>query len=947
MSTRRQDRRSAPGRVGPSRRDALAALGLDVAYERGDGSRLWYDGPGNTAVWDLLGGYGATFAGHNHPALVRVITDFLARGGVMHAQASRRSASDRLRVVLDDRLQAALGRHHEFVFASTGVEAVEIAAKHSEQLWVARRDALAERCAPAVRGQDAPATPFSDAARARLAGHGLWKGDRTLRAIHDHNRRVLRRPPIFVAVRGAFHGMTQRGLQLTDDQTERFGPQPGARRVRHIDRDTPGQLERVFADHTFPVWRVGLRDGCLDVESESWCSVAGLFFEPIQGEGGIHPIDPSLACEWQAACNARGVPLIADEIQSGMGRTGTFLYCQQIGVTPDVVLLGKSLGGGLVKVSAVAIAREQFRAGFSLQHSSTFAEDDLSALVAVRTLALLEEEDAPARAARAGARIVVGLRTIARRYPALIGDVRGRGLMIGIEWRRQRFDRSHVLRFLDHHGWMGYARTAYLLRAHGVRVAPPLARSAMIRIEPAYAVPDEAIRELLTGVEALCDVLARQDVPAFLGPSFGVPVPAAAPADPARRQRGVVARFRPRRVTGTHVAFIGHFIDEDGVARWDPGLGRLGPDVCRRFLERVRPLAEPLVCLRAPLTSPTGATTTLSFIGLPVSSGQCHDALRDRAQRSDLRALIQRAVDLAHAEGCRVVGLGGYTSILTRNGKSLDARGMALTTGNGFAVGAGLSALRAVAGKEGHEIAEAHAAVVGASGNIGSVLAALLSREVRSLLLVGRPEHRAALEFAAARLLASVVREAPEAPIAQVVGELVGAIDLAAEEPGLVLDRVRRALGGPSPVDVATTAQACRGASLIASASNAPGPVLFAEHLGEGPTVLLDLAVPGDADASLAHERPNTRVVRGGVIRVPCDPGWSVPGIPLEPGTMFACMAETVLMGFADARADGSIGALTTERVLTTLEMARTYGFDAITAAGGSTHGRRSIAYSR
>lgn len=933
-----------------SRRDALAALGLDVAYERGEGSRLWY-GPDDTPVWDMLGGYGATFAGHNHPTLVRVMTDFLARGGVMHAQVSRRSASDRLRAALDERLLSALGRRHEFVFASTGVEAVEIAAKHSEQVWFARRDALAERCAPAARTRDALGTPFSDVARARLSQHGLWKGERTLRAILEHNRRTLQRPPVFVALRGAFHGMTQRGLQLTDDQrgAAHFGAHLGTRRVRRIDRDMPGQLERVFEKLTLSVWRIVLRDGFLDVESEQWLRVAGLIFEPIQGEGGIHPLDREMVREWQAACNARRVPLIADEIQSGMGRSGSFLYCEQLGVTPDVTLLGKSLGGGLVKVSAVAIAKEEFRESFSMQHSSTFAEDDLSALVATRTLGLLEEEDAMGRAARAGARILDGLRSIARRYPDLIADVRGQGLMIGIEWRRQCFDRSHLLRFLDRRGWMGYARAAYLLRAHGVRVAPPLAQSAIIRIEPAYAVPDEAIDALLSGLDALCAVLARQDVAALLGPSFDVPVPAPAPAAAPRRERGVVTRYRPRRVVGNHVAFIGHFIDEDGVSRWDPGLGRLGLDTCRRFLDRVQPLAEPMVCLRAPLTSATGATTTLSFIGLPVSSAQCHAALRDRSRRDELRALIQRAVDLAQAKGCRVVGLGGYTSILTRNGKSLDARGMALTTGNGFAVGAGLVALRAVAREEGHQIAESQAAVVGASGNIGSVLAALLSREVRSLVLVGRPEHRGALEFAAARLLTSVVREAPHSPIAQVVANLVGATELAAEEPGLLLDRLRRALGGRSPIDVAITLQACREASLIASASNAPGPLLFPEHLGEGRNVLLDLAVPGDADDSLAHERPGTRLVRGGVVSVPSDPSWSVPGIPLEHGTMFACMAETVLMGFADAQRDGSIGALTTDRVFTTLEMARIHGFDAITSTSGSNHavGRRSIAYSR
>ena len=109
--------------------------------------------------------------------------------------------------------------------------------------------------------------------------------------------------------------------------------------------------------------------------------------------------------------------------------------------------------------------------------------------------------------------------------------------------------------------------------------------------------------------------------------------------------------------------------------------------------------------------------------------------------RHKLRRLVQRGVDLAHREGCSVVGLGGYCSIVTRNGKKLAPHGMALTTGNGFTAAAGLEAMRAAALESGIEWETARAAVVGATGNIGSVFADLLAQGVDSVVLIARP-HR-------------------------------------------------------------------------------------------------------------------------------------------------------------------------------------------------------------
>ena len=120
---------------------------------------------------------------------------------------------------------------------------------------------------------------------------------------------------------------------------------------------------------------------------------------------------PQFAQRAAALCAARGAPLIADEIQTGMGRTGTFLACEALGVTPDYVLLSKALGGGLAKISATLIRRDRHVDRFDVLHTSTYAEDDYSSGVALKALELLD--DAALAACRRQGRQAAG-RTAAR-----------------------------------------------------------------------------------------------------------------------------------------------------------------------------------------------------------------------------------------------------------------------------------------------------------------------------------------------------------------------------------------------------------------------------------------------------------------------------------------------------------------------------------------------------
>ena len=166
--------------------------------------------------------------------------------------------------------------------------------------------------------------------------------------------------------------------------------------------------------------------------SEKTCAV---FIEPIQGEGGIHvPKDGYLEFA-RELCDKVGALLIFDEIQSGMGRTGAFLACQGYGVKPDIVTLAKGLAGG-VPIGAF-LATDYVAAAFAPgDHGSTFGGNPLACAAANAVLTVIENEKLAENAGTMGEYLMDALRDLQKKYPALIKEVRGKGLMVGAELTR-------------------------------------------------------------------------------------------------------------------------------------------------------------------------------------------------------------------------------------------------------------------------------------------------------------------------------------------------------------------------------------------------------------------------------------------------------------------------------------------------------------------------------
>lgn len=158
---------------------------------------------------------------------------------------------------------------------------------------------------------------------------------------------------------------------------------------------------------------------------------AAVIIEPVQGEGGLRVAPDETLRTLRRLCDEHGALLIMDEIQCGVGRTGRFNAHDHAGVKPDVLVLAKALGGG-VPIGAV-LAREEVAAAFAPgDHGTTFGGNPLACAAADAALRVIVEEDLPARAADVGGRFMARLREAAATRPA-ISDVRGRGLMIGVE----------------------------------------------------------------------------------------------------------------------------------------------------------------------------------------------------------------------------------------------------------------------------------------------------------------------------------------------------------------------------------------------------------------------------------------------------------------------------------------------------------------------------------
>ena len=222
--------------------------------------------------------------------------------------------------------------------------------------------------------------------------------------------------------------------------------------------------------------------------------IAAVIMEPIQGEAGAIVPPDDFWPRIRKACNEYGALLIADEVQTGMGRTGKLFGVDHWGVVPDILCLGKAIGGGVMPLSAFISTPKIWSVLESnpFIHSSTFGGNPLACAAGIAAINVTLSEDLPGQAARKGKKLMGSLIRLKMRFDRIIHEVRGRGLLLGIEFANTE---------------IGYKVVSGLFR-RGVLVAGTLTNSKVVRIEPALNIPDKLLSQV---VDALEDTLKEVD----------------------------------------------------------------------------------------------------------------------------------------------------------------------------------------------------------------------------------------------------------------------------------------------------------------------------------------------------------------------------------------------------------------------------------------------------
>ncbi|MCX5781062.1 MAG: aminotransferase class III-fold pyridoxal phosphate-dependent enzyme, partial [Firmicutes bacterium] len=298
---------------------------------------------------------------------------------------------------------------------------------------------------------------------------------------------------LIISTTNSFHGKTLGSLSATGKQTYQTpfrAPAPGFLKIPYNDIDSLRQA----------------------VEDNPDC-VAAFIIEPVQGEGGIIVAQLEYLRAAQKICNQHGVVFIVDEIQTGLGRTGKLFACEHSGVEPDIMLLAKSLGGGLVPLGVCLSSPRVWNDEFGMLHSSTFANNQLTCAVGVAVLEhLCRDEQSLIKDIKAkGEYLLVKTRQLGEDYPAVIKEVRGQGLMVGIEFSSIKDVGSFDMAYMEDQGGFTALLAGFLLNVYQIRLAPFLNNSMTLRLEPTLTISYPEIDCMLEALEIICRILTYQD----------------------------------------------------------------------------------------------------------------------------------------------------------------------------------------------------------------------------------------------------------------------------------------------------------------------------------------------------------------------------------------------------------------------------------------------------
>ena len=746
--------------------------------------------------------------------------------------------------------------------------------------------------------------------------------------LDEHNLTQLQafqEGPVVFALKGGFHGKTSSALKVTFNRSYREGFEGlSAIRPVFLDPDRPELLADLAMDARIEFLATVVEGGRVVIKREAESKAIALILEVILGEGGIRPVPEDSLATLARLHGTLGIPYILDEIQTGCGRAGSVFGWHDTAlraIEPDYIVLSKALGGGMVKIGTAMIHERVHDPDFGVLHTSTFAEDELSCTVASRSLDIITREGGKVLqdVRKKGARLLEEMRALCARHPRVFREARGRGLMLGLEFQGLE-ESGPLFRYAAKQGFLSLLVASYLLEHHRIRVLAPITtllkgnpgkrRSAVLRVQPPVTVTQEETDRFLAALDEVARIIEANQEGCLVGHMFGE-----APSPEQRRSPTVRPVEWPSPKTrvkfDARIGFLMHptslslliefyfpsFLHQPTTwprlaAWWDKLCRFLEPDLVHRaYVQHDGFVIETnIICI------PYLPETMISIYKAGKRSGNVGE---ERRRLQELQDRIQEGLIVARDLGdemvpTSIVGLGAYTSIVTDQGAVLNDYEIPITTGNAYTVGLLVQGVEAAARAKGLDLASATAAVVGATGNIGSSLATILATRCRRLVLVGRRGPSSSTRLAATSR--ACIQEARNA---------------------------ERDL----EVSQATSLDAIKDCDIVVVATNSSDARLISPSHVRADSIVVSASVPSNLSVLFRDRLDNHVVFDGGYARLPAGNEIGFLGMPAD-DLAYGCLSETLLTAFEGDTQSFAKGALSRGQIARTLALAERYGFE-------------------
>lgn len=912
----------------PKLGELLESLKLDKSYHRALGNYLYYkstdENSNETPVLDFVSGYGTSLLGHNHPELIQELLNSIYTELPFSTQGAIRPYTSLLAEKLNDLLSVPDNSRYFSNLTNSGTEAVEAAIKHAYLVWLDNIERRTTKIKCAVNdffNEKRDKDIYSD-------NDEISQLEKDITKFNTRQLRNFSKKAVICALKGSFHGKTTSSVKVTYNKTFRRSFEDLTTfKTEFIDINTPSELKKIYKKNTFKLLYPVEEANKIIVKEQEFNRVFAFIMETILGEGGVIQVPDSSLSILADLHEELKIPFIIDEIQTGCGRTGSFFSYTKTplnNIVPEYITLSKALGGSITKIGAVLINEKVYDPEFGLIHTSTFSEDDFSSKVALKVIEILTRNNNALMESidDMGAYFLQKLEKLKAKYPNIIKEVRGKGLMLALEFTSL----DHLGPFFNYAGKQGFIAllvASYILEHHNIRLMSPLStmfkgeikerRKSVIRIQPPAYIKEAEIEKLINALDETLNIIDKNNEFILVAHLINYDLKLLERIRP--KSIDVKNNFNEHIDADVKLGFIVHITELDylinhyltsfnsyqynrrALIKWWTKLSRfLEPDLMHKTYLSIQ-----------------DKTVEVNIISLPYLPKYMIRTMAEGKDKKNYNRLnelklyeiqdkIQDASDYASVVGnkdlpVQIVGLGAYNSIVTENALSFNDLARPVTTGNAYTAALMYQGIIKAMQQRNSELDKSTIAVVGAGGNIGSAIAELFCTKVHKTILVGRDNNES--------------RKKAE----RVVQQCKELIQLSSEEEQSDKQVVVGSIFNLMEADIVVVATNSSDMNLVTPHNVKPGSVVCCA------------SVPSNLSQSFKDHTNDFFVFDSGYAKLPGNNQIDLIGMPKD-GLIYGCLGETILLALDKTGQSFMKGDVTREKIEATIKLAEKYGFE-------------------